>query len=327
MAYLAVACTDSIHLYRSDAEVYGLVGILTADEKLNVRCFSPDCSSVIGVCGGTVIIWDVSSIITAPQSSLPITITASEDSYIETRCHGVAAVTCSSTGDHIAVDGSQVDAIILYSLKTRDEVWRLISRSLSIGFLSFVCNDDILLVGSRRHDEIVIWNIDAFTGTLKRDFLVPKEFGSTETYLYSELALHPTDPFIAISVGENIFVVPLSPDFTDINTASPCIKLSGHLEPVGCLCFSTCGTKLASGSRDKTICVWCASTWEPLKVIQTDIDICTVELGCGATHVACNYTTDDFVHIYDTESGILVQSDIGCEGYLCFSPSGTVILM
>lgn len=72
----------------------------------------------------------------------------------------------------------------------------------------------------------------------------------------------------------------------DVQTGSDVHTLTGHLAPVTCVQLSPCGTVAASGSEDKTICVWDTKKGILLTSLQLCIPVVNLEISCDCSRLA-----------------------------------------
>ncbi|KAJ7108201.1 hypothetical protein C8R44DRAFT_884965 [Mycena epipterygia] len=103
--------------------------------------------------------------------------------------------------------------------------------------------------------------------------------------------------------------------------------LRGHSGPVNSITFSPDGALIASGSRDKTMCVWDAQTGELLvEPIQGHtLPITAVHFSPDGTRIASG-SKDQTVRVWDTRTGTLVAGPFeGRTDCVHFSPDGSRI--
>ncbi|KAG9309537.1 WD40-repeat-containing domain protein [Chiua virens] len=83
-------------------------------------------------------------------------------------------------------------------------------------------------------------------------------------------------------------------------------EMKGHTRRVGAVDISQDGTKIASGSDDKTVCVWLRRTSERLLTLQHDNDVVSVKFSPDGCLLATATWNHNSVRVYDSKDGPLL---------------------
>ncbi|CAD6446227.1 e13f86a5-3efc-43ce-a537-5658ff5fbd22 [Sclerotinia trifoliorum] len=104
--------------------------------------------------------------------------------------------------------------------------------------------------------------------------------------------------------------------------------LEGHSDWVNSIAFSPDGTKVASGSRDKTIRLWDTATGESLQMLEGHLDsVNSIAFSPDGTKVASG-SDDQTIRLWDTATGESLQMLEGHSHWvtsIAFSPDGTKV--
>jgi WD40 repeat protein len=343
MAYLAVtASLSTINVYQYGNDMFEHIGILEWEsdglDNLDVHCFTPDCSCVIGSVCKYLLIWDMTAATenTGTPNMPPVTIKATPESSISLDANSVeeAVLSRMSGHDRLAVRTSGPKFVMLFDLVTRQELWRVASPSRSNSAIYFTRNDELICTGivtgenmSYLNPEGTIQVIDTSTGTVVAEIMVPQD--QTRVRNIRQWALHPVEPLLALAVRGryDIILLRLSAQFSTLVENSDQHRLEGHTSSVSHVRFSDDGMTLVSGSDDRSIRIWNAVTWEVMLTIPTLVRIYKIAFSMVNKRIALCSFDDDDVRIFDSESGQLVMADISSIGNLCFSIENTVIFM
>ena len=107
--------------------------------------------------------------------------------------------------------------------------------------------------------------------------------------------------------------------------------LTGHEGSVASVCFSPNGKTIASGSGDKTVRLWDATTGKSLKALTGHIDrVDKVQSVCFSPDgkIIASGSFDNIVWLWDATTGKLLKTLIGHTDKVrsvCFSPDGKII--
>jgi len=89
----------------------------------------------------------------------------------------------------------------------------------------------------------------------------------------------------------------------DASTGKQLNVLNGHTDLVSSVAFSTDGTRIVSGSRDKLVRVWDASTGRALNVLNGHISsVTSVAFSTDGTRIVSG-STDESVRVWDALTG------------------------
>jgi WD40 repeat protein len=325
MAYLAVACNSSIHVYRCGSDDYEHVAILENDppsDRVNVHSFDRDNCSVIGACDDCLFVWDTSCL-AGLESTLPMTIVAGDRSRIRLACGCIGEVLFSISGDRLLVTSANRENMVLLDWTNRTEVWRLSHLAHTKGPVLFARQDELLMYAKPSSKGIALQILDAATGSEAVNICLP-EPNWISGYL-PLLALHPTDPYAAVAILLDVAIVCLGPEYLSFASTEPAVKLQAHSADVRSIQFSNAGTKLVSASLSEVF-VWDALTWEIVVTIPAVIDIGKLIYHSNMNHLAFNSLFDDYVRVYDGKSGQMIAT-LDCDKKMCFSTSSSVVLM
>ncbi|MDR3647330.1 MAG: hypothetical protein P4L22_07340 [Candidatus Babeliales bacterium] len=124
--------------------------------------------------------------------------------------------------------------------------------------------DSSKLAAIYRNKKIIIWNVDPESG---RDLILGSDIGLSDIPI--DVAWSPVDEsLIAIAIGNNVVIYDWDPETLDIN---PLIILRGHTAKINSISWSPKGSRLVSGSSDKTVRIWNVKNKSELKNIsETD---------------------------------------------------------
>jgi WD40 repeat protein len=334
MAYLAVTTRGKIHVYRCGLDLYEHVAILLVNNSeqyrgkdINVDSFTQDHACVIGNCDNRIIVWDISSIPTS-STELPVTFVARDESYIELTCSQVWGLQFNKNGDRALIKfyvrGFDGDAgMVLFDWANCIELWRISHTS---NLVCFARRDELIITAtvSTHLNEVMLYMRDSVTGSSIAEIRIPEICGR---YLSNaRFAVHPTDACMIVSVGCDISIHMLMPEYLCLDTAAPLERLRGHEAEIVSLNFSDCGAKLVSGCEDGIVRVWNAVTWENMLALQVYVRLGRVIYNCTTDHIVCS-SYDHYVRVYDGQTGHQVARDIDSDGFCCFSSFNAVILM
>ena len=170
----------------------------------------------------------------------------------------VNAVVFSTDGKYL-LSGSRDKTVKVWDAST-GELLKTLNYDESVKTLAQnPKNFEFAVGGAVLHKKIKIW--DASTGNVIRELT-----GHTKS-VYA-ITYSPDGKYIASAgnTGENIVRIWNNADGKEIKT------LKGHTQGIISLAYSSDGRHIVSGSWDKTVKVWNASTGELLKTINTGFD-------------------------------------------------------
>ena len=133
-------------------------------------------------------------------------------------------------------------------------------------------------------------------------------------------------PPLALSYWENIIAVGLEHKdiiIIDAVTGGQTAVLSGHIDDVNTLTFSSDGKSLISGSDDKTVKLWDVQTGGVVKTFSGHTSVIwSVSISADYTKIASG-SADDTIHLWDIQTGgfyCVIRQEASVP-HVCFSPA------
>jgi WD40 repeat protein len=329
-SYLAVgASAGAILVYRAGPEKYDHMGTVqykdTSQRSLVAYAFTVDGRTLLSFVDNNIIIWDISSMMDAPEADWPLVI---DNVYNLIQAPGMlihsVSVPSQVTADSRAlVHISSPGYFVMYDLSSREEVWRVTSPPFCLEPMFFGQDAEFVIACGVDEDyEPTLWIAGSVTGS------VASKLGFGEILDLrngiEDLAVHPFEPLIALAVSTYAIIATLR--WPDLNSVSLHQQLRGHTGLVSCVRFSGCGTKLVSASEDSTLRIWNTLTWENVVTIPSGLAILKLAVSGDSPHVICTSSEDEMVRIFDGVSGQFISEIVSNRSFCCSSPRTVVLL-
>ena len=220
-----------------------------------------------------------------------------------------------------------------------DQEWMPLSRENSAtDYAAFSPDGSVILaVDTRKREEMTLW--DAATGSLRAHLPVGHDTPLDDTMWsgvlgykplcfggYSSLAMFSHNSQYLITRSDNGVCL------WSVATGQLVRQFSGHQDRVQCIAFSLDATRIATGSKDKSIIVWDVNTGASL-VTMTPTERYAGSVYCVAFSAAgkrvASGSYDARVRVWDAKTGELLHSLAGHPNWVrsvAFAPRGDVVI-
>ena len=221
----------------------------------------------------------------------------------------VNSVSISKDGLKI-VSGSDDKTIKIWEVSSGKLLKSLDSHSDIVNCVCF-SNDGSKIASGSYDDTIKIWEVQS--GNLLKSY----ENGNR----VRSVCFSPNGSYIACSYGEEI-------KLWDVSTGNLLSKLEGHSKTVNSICFSFDGSRIASGSNDKTVKLFNVSPGKLLQTFKGHLDNVNSVCFSGDCSKIVSGSNDKTINLWDISTGKWLKT---FEGHLkfvksvCFSPDGIIL--
>jgi WD40 repeat protein len=195
-------------------------------------------------------------LLAAADGGNTVTVLDAADGRPRVRCAGYAPFVFAlafAPGGSVLASGGCDNKIRLWDVATGKQLGILLGHTHSVVALAFAPDGRTLASGDER-GVVKLWDVAARAerGTLKTV--------ADEGFLnaVAAVAFAPDGRTLAVAVEQGVQV-------WDVATASRLTSLAGHEGKVRCLAYSPDGTRLASGSYDKTVRLWDVTRYRSMR--------------------------------------------------------------
>jgi len=199
---------------------------------------------------------------------------------------GDIRVVACSPDDSVLATGGEDKLVILWDMKTGQELKRLSGLKEEISALAFSPDGKLLASGGR--DERVILH-DVATGRETASFKVGDDVNA--------LAFSPNGKLIATATSSSVV------SLWDAATGKKLQKLKGHSDDVKSLSFSNDGKLLTTGGKDKRVIIWDLATGKELKRLEGHSEEITSVVFSGDGTLVASGDEEKLIYIWDVMAG------------------------
>ncbi len=291
---------------RKERGLLAIAGNSGHQEAIRCLAFSWDGTRVASVSDRTVKVWHVET------GRLVANCCDSED---------VVSVALSPDGTRL-VSASWDSVVRVWNAETGQPVVDC-EGAQSAASLAFSANGTRGAAGTFQ-DTVIVW--DPETGQLLEQHdtcaIYNVRFSPDGTRVLGSIAEH--DPCSADGTRTAFALGGDAVEVKDVE-AGRRVKCQGHAGAVTCVAISPDGTRVASGSHDRTVRVWNATTGELVFDCHGSLHAKFTAVSADCTRVASGLCEDDTVKVWDAETGRLVASCRDPRGFTsaaAISPDG-----
>ncbi|MDX2129194.1 MAG: WD40 repeat domain-containing protein [Chloroherpetonaceae bacterium] len=221
-----------------------------------------------------------------------------------------------STNSVMLASASTDRTIKLWNAKTGQELFTLIGHKQSINNVAFSPNGNQLASGSV-DASIILWN--SSTGELLDRLKGHKDSVNYVTYA-------PNGKLLASCSDDKTIII------WDVETKEKIRQIEGHNHVIESITFSPDSKKLVSAGWDKIVRLWNVETGEKIREMKGHItgvsDVAFNHDGQTISSISYNRRTQiSVIKLWDTETGVELQSFAGNFYHVTFSPDGNTLAL
>lgn len=293
-----------------DAATGEQVGELSQQGQINAMAFSPDDSRLVTAsANGTLYVWDV----------------ASRERRAELIGHtdSIAAVAFHPTNNDVFVTGSWDNSLRLWDLSiAQGSSIARVGHSVGVSAVAFTPDGLQLLVALRREPSaappLLLYDVGQIRAQGSQGVVTPLvefETANIHTAEILNVVVSPDGTLFATGAAnaDNSIVL------WDLASRTPLTQFTEHTDSLLTLAFNPDGSRLISGSRDRTLRVWDLRRAEIVRDF-TGHNVSGTR-GVVAVYGPGDRTIlsggfDGTLRLWDTESGLTMQEMLGHEGQI-----------
>ncbi len=284
------------------------VGELPQDGQINAMVFSPDDSRLVTAsANGTLYVWDV----------------ASRERIAELTGHtdSIATVAFHPISSDLFVTGSWDNTLRIWDLSRSSEAVAQVNHRVGISAVTFTPEGSQLLVALRKEPTLapplLLYDVAQILSQNSQG-IVP-----TPVLEFETANIHTAEILnVVVSPDGTLFATGAANDdnsivLWDLASRTPLTQFTEHTDSLLTLAFNRDGSRLLSGSRDRTLRVWDLRRAEIVRdftghnVVETRG--VTAVYGPGDRTILSG-GFDGTLRLWDTESGLTMQELLGHEG-------------